>query len=70
MSTLVFFDVDILSRLAKEAEIVMTVLPDSPDVEQVYTGENGLVSGAYENLVFIDSSTISPDVTCKVGAKV
>lgn len=59
-----------LSEVAKNSEIVMTMLPDSPDVEEVYTGENGLVSGAHENLVFIDSSTISPDVTRKVGETV
>jgi 2-hydroxy-3-oxopropionate reductase len=58
------------SAVAKAAEVVMTMVPDSPDVEAVYTGENGLVSGAHENLILIDSSTISPDVTRKVGEKV
>jgi len=58
------------SAVAKAAEVVMTMLPDSPDVERAYTGENGLVSGAHENLVFIDSSTISPEVTRSVGEKV
>ena len=69
MSILVFFDVDILGRLSKQAEIVMTILPNSPDVEQANIGQNGLVSGAHEKLVFIDSSTLSPDVTCNVGRK-
>lgn len=58
------------SAVAMEADVVMTMLPDSPDVEEVYTGENGLVSGAHENSIFIDSSTISPEVTRRVGAKV
>jgi 3-hydroxyisobutyrate dehydrogenase len=55
--------------VAKASEVVMTMLPDSPDVEQVYLGENGLLSGAHGDLILIDSSTIDPEVTRRVGKR-
>jgi len=43
------------------------MLPNSPEVEQVALGPNGIVEGARRGLVFIDMSTISPIVSQKVG---
>ena len=38
------------------------MLPDSPDVEQVYLGEDGVIAGAREGQLLIDMSSIAPAV--------
>ena len=48
------------SEAASQVDVVFTNLPDSPDVEQVVLGENGILAGAHEGLVFVDNSTIKP----------
>jgi 2-hydroxy-3-oxopropionate reductase len=45
---------------AEQVDIVFTNLPDSPDVEKVALGENGIIAGAREGLIFVDNSTIKP----------
>ena len=47
-------------EVASRVDIVFTNLPDSPDVEEVAIGKNGVIEGAHEGLVFIDNSTIKP----------
>jgi 2-hydroxy-3-oxopropionate reductase len=54
-------------EIARTADVVMTMLPNSPDVEKVYLGENGLIQGAHKGLIFVDSSTIDPEVTRRIG---
>ena len=54
-------------EVAEQSDIVITMLPDSPDVESVALGEGGILEGAHEGLVFVDMSTIAPSVTTKVG---
>lgn len=46
--------------VAAQVDIVCTNLPDSPDVEQVVLGENGIIHGAHAGLVYMDNSTIKP----------
>jgi 2-hydroxy-3-oxopropionate reductase len=41
--------------------VVITMLPDSPDVEQVVLGEDGVLEAARDGLLLIDTSTIRPD---------
>jgi 2-hydroxy-3-oxopropionate reductase len=53
--------------VAGRCEVLITMLPNSPDVELVALGKDGIVEGARPGLVFIDMSTISPLVTQKVG---
>jgi len=53
-------------EVAERSEIIITMLPDSPDVELVYTGENGLFEGAKPGRLLIDMSSISPVVTRKL----
>jgi 2-hydroxy-3-oxopropionate reductase len=53
-------------EVAEESDIVITVLPDSPDVEKVVLGENGLVAGFSAGDLFIDMSTIEPKVTLEI----
>src|SRR5579885_968873 len=48
------------AALAAEVDAVVTSLPDTPDVEAVYTGEQGVLAGARPGLLAIDTSTIAP----------
>jgi 2-hydroxy-3-oxopropionate reductase len=47
--------------------VLITMLPNSPDVEQVALGPNGIIEGARRGLILADMSTISPIVSKKVG---
>lgn len=47
-------------EVAEQVDIILTNLPDSPDVEKVALGENGIIHGAHDGLIFIDNSTIKP----------
>lgn len=57
------------AEVARQVDVVITNLPDSPDVELVALGENGVIEGAHEGLVFIDNSTIKPATARKIAAK-
>ncbi len=46
--------------VAEQVDVVFTNLPDTPDVEKVMLGENGILSGAHDGLIVIDNSTIKP----------
>ena len=54
-------------------DVVITNLPDSPDVEQVALGKNGIIETAQEGQIFIDNSTIKPasarEIAEKLGEK-
>ena len=56
-------------EVAARAEIVITMLPDSPDVELVYAGENGIFSTLKSGTLLIDMSTISPAVARKLAGE-
>ena len=53
--------------VASQCDVLVTMLPNSPDVEQVALGKDGIIEGARSGLVFVDMSTISPIVSQKVG---
>ena len=53
--------------VASQVEVLITMLPNSPDVELVALGKSGIVEGARPGLLFLDMSTISPLVSQKVG---
>jgi len=53
--------------VAEQSEIVITMLPDSPQVREVMTGENGVLAGAKAGTLVIDMSTISSVVTQEVA---
>ena len=55
--------------VAERSDVVITIVGDSPDVEQVALGERGIVEGAHEGLVHIDMSTISPAVVRDIAAR-
>ena len=48
------------AEVAAQAEVVFTSLPDSPDVELVTLGPNGIIESAHAGLVYVDNSTIKP----------
>ena len=53
--------------VATQCDVLITMLPNSPDVEQVALGKDGIAEGARPGLIFADMSTISPIVSRKVG---
>jgi 2-hydroxy-3-oxopropionate reductase len=57
------------AQVAQQSDIVITMLPDTPDVESVIFGEQGILAGAHEGLLVIDMSTISPLGTVQLAAK-
>jgi 2-hydroxy-3-oxopropionate reductase len=56
-------------EVAAAVDIVITMLPDAPDVEAVLLGTNGVLEGARPGLVVIDMSTISPVATQRIAAR-
>ena len=57
------------AEVADQVDVVFTNLPDSPDVELVALGEDGIIEGAHEGLIFLDNSTIKPATTRTIGEK-
>jgi 2-hydroxy-3-oxopropionate reductase len=54
-------------EVAEQATTVITILPDSPDVQSVVFGENGLADSMQSGGLLIDMSTISPAVAIEVN---
>ncbi|MEK7853655.1 MAG: NAD(P)-binding domain-containing protein, partial [candidate division NC10 bacterium] len=54
-------------EVAAASEVVITMLPNSPDVEQVVLGENGVLAGATPGTILADMSTISPIVSQRLA---
>jgi 3-hydroxyisobutyrate dehydrogenase len=55
--------------VAAHSDIVVTCVSDTPDVEAVLLGENGVIHGAKPGTLVVDCSTISPQVTREIAAK-
>jgi 2-hydroxy-3-oxopropionate reductase len=55
--------------VAELSDVVITMLPDSPDVELVMAGKNGIFDGGRSGLLLIDMSTISPVVARKLAGE-
>ena len=53
---------------AKDADVVITCVTDTPDVEKVLLGENGVIESSRQGLICIDMSTISPEATQEMAA--
>ena len=56
-------------EVAEQSDIIITMLPDSPQVEEVLTGEDGVLEGVKEGALIVDMSTISPVVTEELSEK-
>ncbi|WP_103380667.1 2-hydroxy-3-oxopropionate reductase [Pseudonocardia dioxanivorans] len=57
-----------VAEATKGADIVITMLPDSPDVTDVVTGADGVLANSHSGQLLIDMSTIQPDVSRQVAA--
>ena len=51
------------AEVAKHADVIFLIVSDTPDVESVIFGENGIAKGARSGSVIVDMSTISPTAT-------
>lgn len=60
---------DTVSDVTVGHEAVITMLPDSPDVESVTLGDRGILASADPGMLFIDMSTIRPEVARTVAAR-
>ena len=56
-----------LAEAVAGADVVITMLPDSPDVQAVAAGEQGIFAHAAPGALWIDSSTIRPDVAVELA---
>ena len=59
-----------LPGLADVSDVVITMVNDTPDVQEVVLGEKGLLHGLGNGKVVIDMSTISPEATEEIAAKI
>jgi 2-hydroxy-3-oxopropionate reductase len=55
--------------VASRSDIVITMLPDSPDVESVALGTQGIIAGIRDGALWIDMSTIAPTTTKHVAGE-
>ena len=56
-----------LAEAVRDVDVVVTMVPDSPDVEAVALGEDGIYAQARPGTLHLDMSSIRPDVAKKVG---
>lgn len=57
------------ARAASRAGICVTMVSDTPDVEQVVLGAGGVIEGAARGSVVVDMSTIAPEATREIAAR-
>jgi 2-hydroxy-3-oxopropionate reductase len=58
------------AEVARAATVVITMLPDTPDVERVLTGPDGVLSAIQKDAIVIDMSSISPVATERLAKAV
>lgn len=58
-----------IAEAAKGQDIVITMLPDAPDVEGAALGAGGILESIGRDAIYIDMSTIDPATTRRVGEK-
>ncbi len=56
--------------VAQQSDVVITMLPDTPDVQQVVLGRDGVLEGLRPGSVLVDMSTISPIATQEIAQAV
>jgi 4-hydroxybutyrate dehydrogenase/sulfolactaldehyde 3-reductase len=56
------------AEVAAASEVVITMLPDAPDVEKAVLGGGGVADGIAPGSLYIDMSTIDPQTTQRIGA--
>src|SRR4029453_12729858 len=55
--------------VAANSDLIITCVSNTPDVQEVILGENGVIHGAKSGALVIDMSTISPQATQAIAAK-
>jgi 2-hydroxy-3-oxopropionate reductase len=60
---------DSIADAVRDADVVITMLPDSPDVELVALGDDGIFDNAKPGTLYIDCSSIRPDVSARVATE-
>jgi 2-hydroxy-3-oxopropionate reductase len=58
---------DTPKQIAEQADVVITMLPNSPDVKKVALGADGIIEGAHNGLIFVDMSSIAPLVAREIS---
>jgi len=57
-------------EVAEQADLIITMLPDTPDVEKVLFGDDGIAAGLSEGKIVVDMSSISPLETKRFAARI
>jgi 2-hydroxy-3-oxopropionate reductase len=57
------------AAVARQVDVLITCLPDTPDVERAALGADGVVVGAHPGLVMVDMSTIAPAVAVRLAGE-
>jgi 2-hydroxy-3-oxopropionate reductase len=60
---------DGVAAAARDSAVIVTMLPDSPDVEAVATEPDGIFANAREGALYIDMSSIRPDVSARIATR-
>jgi 2-hydroxy-3-oxopropionate reductase len=55
--------------VASQSDVIITMLPNSPEVKEVVLGKNGVIHGAKSGSVLIDMSSIAPLVSKEISGK-
>ena len=55
--------------VARRSDVVISIVGDSPDVEEVALNGDGLIEGAHPGLVHVDMTTMSPEVTRRISER-
>jgi len=56
-------------EVAAQSDVIFVIVSDTPDVEEVILGENGVIHGVRKDAIVVDMSTISPNATRRMAAK-
>ncbi len=57
------------AEAAAQVDVIFTNLPDTPDVEKVVLGDQGILEGAHTGLIYVDNSTIKPGAARRIAAE-
>ena len=63
-------ELDSPAAVAKASEVIITMVPDTPDVEQVLLGEQGVIEGLQPGTLVIDMSSIAPLATQQFARRI
>ncbi|TGE34344.1 2-hydroxy-3-oxopropionate reductase [Desulfosporosinus sp. Sb-LF] len=56
-------------EVAEQCQVVITMLPNSPEVKEVVLGTNGVLEGALPGTILIDTSSIAPEASREIAAR-